>query len=402
MNFNKALQVVEGELCNLIESSGSQLVGKCNKLLNDLLLSIVSNSETIKTDIKSYIEGIKDLSLDVGNTKYKTEDETLLGERKKWAEKTERLSRKTEDESLDKLFFPSKMQKELADTTDFNFGDETGLDFSNLPVDSKEEYADEDDNYGPNDDTIDLSQMKTEGQMIFCNECPYKNKNKSHVKHHVKNVHRKIKDLYCDLCQYATGQKSSLITHKKLVHNVWPIEDPTRGRPPKGPYPEGYKYNYYKKVSDTPSADKLKWMEKVEQISRNDKEEDTDEKSSSSIKLKGEVHVPPSFNNDDESDSDEDSADHADKEPLFSKDENSGIGDKDLKYKEVDEKIMKTDGHMYFCNECSYQSKMKTHVTIHVKNVHKKIKDYFCPRCEYSSGRKGGVKMHLKLVHRIY
>lgn len=40
MNFNKALQVIEEEVCNLIESSNSILVAKCNKLLKNRMAKI--------------------------------------------------------------------------------------------------------------------------------------------------------------------------------------------------------------------------------------------------------------------------------------------------------------------------------------------------------------------------
>merc|ERR1719367_69455 len=174
MNFNKALQVIEEEVCSLIESSNSALVVKCNKLLNNLISVIVADSENMKDELKSYMEGVKNLSLDMKEDP--DNKENLPPPRKKrWTNPVEEKEDNTFSEDVDKV----------------------------RPMDNLN-YKEYDTRY-----------MKSDGRFIYCNQCRYRTHKKARMTLHVKSIHLKIYDHRCNMCHYKTVSKGNLTYHLK-------------------------------------------------------------------------------------------------------------------------------------------------------------------------------------------
>merc|ERR1712150_294053 len=61
--------------------------------------------------------------------------------------------------------------------------------------------------------------------------------------------------------------------------------------------------------------------------------------------------------------------------------------------------VIPNNAKHYACNECKYATPSRSHLTEHVKSVHKGIKDYQCTQCSYASSRKSSLKRHLKCMH---
>jgi len=217
---------IEDEVCTLVESSHAELVTKCNKLLNQILLSIVSKSERLKTDLKSYIDTVRN------------GENRAPGERQKWTERKERFARNVKKEEEDEDSYSPRNGSKGFDT---NFLSEQFSPVKkpkrtkNPLVDSNEDEPDKDEEYSLplkaehldpeikdniQGNVISNMNFKSDGKHIYCNECSYKTTKKAHMNHHVKGVHLKIKDFKCYVCTFATGSKSNLQTHLKGQHGI--------------------------------------------------------------------------------------------------------------------------------------------------------------------------------------
>jgi len=58
-----------------------------------------------------------------------------------------------------------------------------------------------------------------------------------------------------------------------------------------------------------------------------------------------------------------------------------------------------SDINMFKCDRCSYETKRKSDLKQHVKQVHDKIKDHCCTQCDYKASRKGDLNRHVKMIH---
>ena len=55
-------------------------------------------------------------------------------------------------------------------------------------------------------------------------------------------------------------------------------------------------------------------------------------------------------------------------------------------------------GHV--CRECGYVAKKESHLRLHIKGVHEKIKDHVCTECGYAAARIDTLKNHMASVHK--
>ena len=52
------------------------------------------------------------------------------------------------------------------------------------------------------------------------------------------------------------------------------------------------------------------------------------------------------------------------------------------------------EAHWYYCAECSYKSKIKNYLKLHIENSHSN-KRFACDKCSYKSRRKADLKIHI-------
>jgi len=50
------------------------------------------------------------------------------------------------------------------------------------------------------------------------------------------------------------------------------------------------------------------------------------------------------------------------------------------------------------CDRCSYQTKVKRHLRMHIEGIHEGVR-YPCTKCTYRATTKSGVKHHMKAIH---
>ena len=55
-------------------------------------------------------------------------------------------------------------------------------------------------------------------------------------------------------------------------------------------------------------------------------------------------------------------------------------------------------GSRYACNQCDYQAKTQSNLTIHIQSKHEGVK-YACDKCDYQATQKGSLTRHLKTKH---
>ena len=60
--------------------------------------------------------------------------------------------------------------------------------------------------------------------------------------------------------------------------------------------------------------------------------------------------------------------------------------------------LLKADG-MFSCSGCSYKSKHRGNVKMHIRTVHNRERPFACPDCKYSAPYKGKLISHIKAVH---
>ena len=191
------------------------------------------------------------------------------------------------------------------------------------------------------------NHIKSTHQKIKCDRCPYESFYRDHFDKHNEVIHKSVLSFTCKDCEYVFGDEESLQKHRASVH-----ENAPRNK---------------------------------------------DNASSKNIKVQVNGKAP----------------NHTCHECgfVFSTDENLTIHMRNIhnnakvannlenKISYPEPNLKGKDKKLFKCELCPYEAS-KTHVNIHVRGVHQKIKDHLCKDCGSAFSRKENLKHHVRSVHQ--